>query len=591
MSKPTAPDSSTAKLEVVQREGWLLKRGEGFDEEAVTRQRGGSSVVFDRLLKGSEVEKLLKGSSERKRYFKLISIVDRGDDGRSPSLMHTSVRDKSLSNSAGRAELRYFKKPDDKETMGVVIISNDCQLITSPTDSTLKLITPGRTYTLRPEGDAMSANAKTDAAQWADALKREIRTQRAMPGSRRELLSPGTPMAETPGGGRNLAGMRTAPSMRIMRGDSIMGEMAVEERELPTSLEEILADKEFRGNFYDFLETALASENLAFVDALDALEAPGGNTPQAVAKIMADFVVAGSPREVNISSAQRTALTKLKAPKPADFAEAKSTILSLIETNFLKRYLRDAMEKTGAFAALYATLGLDGWHVVLEHFGPVKTDLERCEAAFKSRLKQAEVQIEIIRKELESASREVAETKQPMFGAVLNRTYRLSVVRLERLVFYSEELKDQVLAPLAELARKLQSDLNLIVKQASRNIQLMDEARTLLSAVKTDFDGARAKGVPTEALKKQLIECESAFEHAEVVNAKPMEAAMAKLESLELYRIEEQSRIIRHALLAENMMHADVKRAIAELDALIKAIDVDSEVQQLADEVDFELAQ
>jgi len=412
MSKPGAPDSPTAKpkLEIVQREGWLFKRGEGFDEEAVTRQRGGSSVVFDRLLKGSEVEKLLKGSSERKRYFKLISIVDRSDDGRSASLMHTSVRDKSLSNSAGRSELRYYKKPDDKEALGVVIISNDCQLITSPTDSTLKLITPGRTYTLRPEGEAMSASAKTDAAQWADAIKREIRTQRALPGSRRELMSPGTPMAETPGGGggRTLGGMRLAPSVRIMRGDSIMGEMAVEERELPTSLEEILADKEFRGNFYEFLETALASENLAFINALDALEAPGGNTPQAVAKIMADFVVAGSPREVNISSAQRTALTKLKAPKPADFAEAKSTILSLIETNFLKRYLRDAMDKTGAFAALYATLGLDGWHVVLEHFGPVKTDLERCEAAFKSRLKQAEVQIEIIRKELESASREVS---------------------------------------------------------------------------------------------------------------------------------------------------------------------------------------
>jgi hypothetical protein len=166
-------------LEVVQHEGWLLKRGEGFDDNPdkppASRARGGSTV-------GSKIERMLKGSSERKRYFKLLTITDAEDkDSRTPSLQNSSVRLKTSSSSMGRAELRYFTKPDDSQCKGVIVISNECRLEMSVADTSLKLVTPGRTYFLRPEGDASSASAKTEAAQWADTLRREIRTMRALP--------------------------------------------------------------------------------------------------------------------------------------------------------------------------------------------------------------------------------------------------------------------------------------------------------------------------------------------------------------------------------------------------------------------------
>jgi len=224
-------------------------------------------------------------------------------------------------------------------------------------------------------------------------------------------------------------------------------------------------------------------------------------------------------------------------------------------------------------------------------FKRVQTDLERSEAAIKVRIRRAEVQIELLQKEFASSSRDVAEMMQPGMGAAMTRLYGMSAARLDRLQEYVEELKDQALAPLYALEQKLQADLNTIVKQVSPSIQLLEEARAILEATRLDLEGARTKNLPTDALKKQLMDCENALEHAEAVNSKPIEAALAKLESLELYRIEEQTRIIRHAVLAEKMMHLDVKRVIDEFDFCVQALNADDEVEQLAEEVDAEFVE
>jgi hypothetical protein len=227
---------------------------------------------------------------------------------------------------------------------------------------------------------------------------------------------------------------------------------------------------------------------------------------------------------------------------------------------------------------------------VLGHFGPVKTDLERTGVALKARLRRAEVQVEILQKELSSSSREVAEAAQPVVGAALNRTYHISVLRLARMVEYVDEIKDQVLGPLDALAAKIQVDLDVIVRQVKSNVSILAEAKAILDGSKADMEAAHSKGLATDVLKKQLMDCEAAMEHCENVQSKPIEAAMSKLESLELYRIEEQTRIIRHAVLAENMLLQDLKTACADLEACAKALNVDAEVQQLAEEVDAELS-
>jgi hypothetical protein len=79
-----------------------------------------------------------------------------------------------------------------------------------------------------------------------------------------------------------------------------------------------------------------------------------------------------------------------------------------MEVNFFKRFHREAIERTGAFKALYSTLGVDGFTVVFEHFGPMKTDLQRLLSTMKTKSKRAEEVSAKIKKEIASSSREVS---------------------------------------------------------------------------------------------------------------------------------------------------------------------------------------
>jgi len=644
----------TATKEIVQHQGWLWKRGEGYEGEDVPSGPGGTGGEKEKANSGtlkrvffkdankagsttaatttaaattassagsptnallkvaalgsgakqgpegdtntemllSGIERMLRGKGEKRRFFKLVTIEERmavGQDA-STSLSHGATASMSMSNyRSGRpsdlydvkVELRYYSKEaaDANSLKGVVTLSADCELVIKSDDANFKLVTPGRCYYLRPDGDATSASAITAAFQWGDAIRREVRglwalqqvltrqaSQSMMMNSSEGASSP-APSAMSPGG------------RRMFRAESALN---FEAESIPSTLADVLANPKSRLDFKQFLETALANENLEFYEAVEQLPLVA-DKPAKGREIIAQFVVPGSSSEVNLSSAQRNALLKVKdEPKLSDFDDAKAEIFKLMEDNFFKRFYREAMEKTGAFAALYATLGIDGFNAVLQHFGPVKTDLARTLLTFKSRLKRAESSIDQIRKELSSSSREVSVAHQTSSRRALIATYRTTIVRLEALVDFADEMRNQVVQPLEQLMDKVEHDILAIHQSVRESVTDLEECRKLIQASTADYERAKASNAPNvEHLKQALAECEVALENAETFHSKPIEAAMAKLESLELYRIETQRQIIRYAMIAEKNMMEELRAASHLFNMASKTIEIDLDVKEL----------
>lgn len=609
---------------VLVHQGWLLKRGEGYDEDDASTQAsssttgggGGGGLGVAGLGQpgvaglGTHIERLLAGKSEKRRFFRLVRqaidpVLAAGPGAGRPGL---ALPPGALRMAAATpvptaaAELRYYSREisaaepvansGEASLKGTIRLTHNCTLAPSRDDASLKLVTPGRSYFLRPDAPPESAQAKTDTSQWSDALRRELRAlwtaEHAKQSSSRVMSM------NMPGG---LASPGSFYSRRLTRGESNLGEVAELEREMPSTLEEVLLSPADRAEFREFLSTALAVENLDFYEAVEELANKGGTKVDAEAceRILREFVRAGAPREVNLSSGQRARLVELgKTPAKMTvqaFAESKGEIFKLMEENFFKRFLRDAIDRTGAFSALYATQGFDGFNSVLEHFGPVKTDLDRTIATLRSTADRVQAQIAVLGESLASRSRDVAVPSQPGVARAVAETYALAVARLDALTSYHDELRTEVVAPLEAFRVKLQTDLDVIVRPVAQPLHALREARRFVDEAKAAFERVRSGNNPQqiEQARSHVIECEAAFESAESVHSKALEQAMARFESLELLRIETQVSLVRHALKAEVNLSEDLRRGAEDLLGIVKSVIVHDEVAAAAFALQSEL--
>ncbi|KAH9247240.1 hypothetical protein BASA81_015183 [Batrachochytrium salamandrivorans] len=596
--------------EICQHKGWLLKRGEGYEDEdigafpflslavplsapssptnkikppaaaaaagwGVGGTPGGGALMFESSSNADAVFASLlggfRGKSEKKRYFKLVTLEDATTSALFESTPQISLGKSLVRNSLirqregesgsgqaaaaaeSRVELRYYQDEKCDVLKGVITLTADCTLVTSNEDASLVLQTPGRKYYLRPsDGSVTSVTARTISHQWADAIRREVRALFQAKQFKRQLHN------------NNRASLQRqhSPGMglgRLLRGESIG--MAPEPEHVPQTLGEILANPSARNEFHDFLEAALAIENLLFHEAVDKCK-----TQQDMESIMQRFVRPGSEHEVNLAGHQRARLVKLVPPyQKSDFDEAQFEIYKLMETNFFKRFYREAVDKTGAFAALYATLGLDGFNLVLQHFGPIKTDLDRLLGAMQCKLSGAEEILLRINREVASSSREVAVREQSTTRRALTAIYHAAMVRMDALEDYVEAMQTEVIAPLKALVVKIDQDLKTIHKLVEKPVGEMESLRRVMSS-----------------FQDPNIELENQLEQLETAHTKPMESAMAKLESLELYRIETCREITLYAVMAERNFLGDMARATELLVTASQTVEVNKDIQELA---------
>lgn len=596
--------------EICQHKGWLLKRGEGYEDEDIVAfpflslaaplptspsnktkpppgaaatgwgaggSPAGPALVFESSSNADAVFASLlggfRGKAEKKRYFKLVTLEDATTSALFESTPQISLGKSLVRNSLvrqregesgtsaaaasssaeSRVELRYYQDEKCDVLKGVITLTADCTLVTSTEDASLVLQTPGRKYHLRPsDGSITSVTARTISHQWADAIRREVRALFQAKQFKRQLHN------------NNRASLQRqhSPGMglgRMLRGESVG--MAPEPEHVPQSLGEILANPAARNEFHDFLEGALAIENLLFHEAVDKCK-----TQQDMESIMQRFVRPGSEHEVNLAGHQRARLVKIVPPyQKSDFAEAQLEIYKLMEINFFKRFYREAVEKTGAFAALYATLGLDGFNLVLQHFGPIKTDLDRLLGAMQCKLSGAEEVLLRINREVASSSREVAVREQSTTRRALTAIYHAAMVRMDALEDYIEAMQTEVIAPIKALVVKIDHDLKTIHKLVEKPVGEMESLRRVMGS-----------------FQEPNIDLENQLEQLETMHTQPMESAMAKLESLELYRIEACREITLYAVMAERNFLGDMARATELLVTASQTVEVNKDIQELA---------
>lgn len=602
------------------------------------------------------------GTAEKKRFFRLVSI-ELPKDASLNTTTNAANKPKGL--------LKYFsrEKCDPSSLKGTIPLTDETEVFLLPNDTVIKLVTPGRTYFLRPEGDRSSALARATAARWVHAIDTEIR--RLYVFSTTSAKKASAEVGRT--GSSNGTGVTSQPSSprkkfakQLLKQESLVFNQE-EEDPLPTDLESLLKDPKHRKEFHKFCENALGAESMDFMDALDVydkLKDPAKKL-EACDHIIKVFIEQDGEKQVNISSEQRHQIIKLynkkgpKDPPPKGlFDEARFEVFKLLEKNFFKRFLKELEKKTGAFTALFGLFGLDGWNAVVSHFGTVMTDHERTLLGLKLRLQRAEAQQNAIEESLRE-SLIVSTTVASTTTAALRRTYASINMQIGALSLFSEELKEEVIKPMTELSLKVKTDLDAIVKSVAEPVGNLEFIRKLIAAAnvrakraqevvdslawdqatgvnpnatqsgasiagsvespqavpkggkrqsfgaavkqnmqaafkiakdKLDANGQQPEVVeevlsPEEELKaakNEIVECEKAQETCEENMTKAFEAALDKLESLELYRLETTKKILRHAALAEHELFKTMKRVLEEMGNASRKIDAASDIKAIS---------
>jgi paraquat-inducible protein B len=135
---------------------------------------------------------------------------------------------------------------------------------------------------------------------------------------------------------------------------------------------------------------------------------------------------------------------------------------------------------------------------------------------------------------------------------------------------YVEEVSTQVITPLETLQTKIETDLKTIHNSVQEQLTDLENCKKLVINKKNGMDS-----------QLSLEDLENALEQLEDLHSKPMESAMSKLESLELYRIETAREIMLYAVMAEKNLYDDITKAVEVMQSTLKNIDVNRDVKEL----------
>ena len=626
------PEIRLEPTEVVQMEGWLLKRKAGFDE---VDEFGADSNTMDLLPTqlsptGSKLEALLLKRTERKRYF---VITTRTDPPRA-MLTYCSKKPIFVKNHDDSTNLmkKAFQQEVNNSTIRGSIELNDTTGVKLLGDE-LSLVVPGKTYFVRPLGKGKTmAELKIEAGQWYTAIRRAIKDTWQLQMNRRS----------------------GEPSLRNSTTTDLV--------DCPDSLEGVLESGVHRKNFKLFCEFNHASENIAFYEKVEEYQAKfaaiqsdkkggakatskrnsltanlGRLSTKRMAKvpkdliflgkeIVASHVKQGGDQQVNLSDGNRVKIMD-RVKKEGDkaftadlFDSAKTEIYNLLESNFFFDFFREEQRKTGCFSQLYGKSGLRGYEVVLGHFGKVKTDLDRLLSVYQLRLDQVEDQLGVLRNALH-ISNDVALGSFTTTRDAMVQLFRSNALRIQAFTEFKMQLQEHVHFPLTWLKRSIELQLEQIIGKISSKIKAFEESKVSIEESKTrqqdlqvlkqlaqldDFpsDSALEKlklyNIEQDQIESSLEEAKQAIPVAEMACTRLTKEladlvidSLDKLERLELHRLESQGRAIQHAVEAEKSFFETLLQesntATAASDRMNPASDLKNYAKDFAEKLESEV--
>mmetsp|Transcript_8300 Transcript_8300/g.9506 ORF Transcript_8300/g.9506 Transcript_8300/m.9506 type:complete len:652 (+) Transcript_8300:229-2184(+) len=624
--------------EQIEQEGWLLKRGAGYDNDH--KPQGG---VKNRLTKIGYLDNLLAGKAERKRYFILVKTKDPEN----PSAhLHFFQKRPKIQKDRMKAPGSPGAAAPQGAVSGVLSSHNQKGKIPLTPGTTrvsleegatmFRISSTGRTYYLRPpDSKNHEAEIAYTAGQWVENIRNAL-AWLSKESMRKQTLRNKNSSHEFFNrlsfnmGGLSYEGLMSANGV-YDRAGSFNGSFRLSYRgsrdpqfvapeKVPETLSDILSNELYKKEFSDFLEYARATENLKFWEKVNEYEekvkllqskSRKGDIRTFAKSIWTEYIEEESTYQVNISSAQRNRINNILNDKKAVideriFEDAKKEIFLLMETNFFQRFYKELMKRTGCFASLYHSCDMDGYDVVIgNHFGSVMAESQRLKTFYTGRVEQVRKQIKILQDSLRYSHDVAVPQFETTTGALLS-LYETSMYRLEELMAFNNQLQEAV-DRLDVLNNTMKTKLDEIVdldkllirqfEEEQKNLDLEEERERAIDMCYRMLDkGALSSEDVASRLKQYKVTVENIHEQLEDAREKSsmlknrvvdgrirlkedLSVSLNDLEKLDLHRLHEQQEIVQNVLTAENYLNESITQQLRHSSEIAEQTDIESDLQ------------
>lgn len=491
---------------VCQMEGIMLKRGGGYkgDEDKSDGNKSGAIASFKKFLKSRRGTFLIKkGSAEKKRYFELLTLA--ADQDKPP-----------------KAELRYYSKTKPEGAPKGTVLLNTKMRVELTNHSTVLLITPSRTYYLRPlmkgEEDASSAKARVTAGKWIHALEFAIEglkafalagtydTSRMMNPVMRMSVNI-SPEAMAKARERLLSAAKNAEE-----GDAAEPPLAPSESNKSTKKEGAAAAAPLSGTP---LRKALQENQEGFAELWDEFGIHGYNL------LLAHF----GPVQIELKRLEDHLKIRCKL--------VDSEVCEFDKNMHKSHDVATSEQETSARMLDYL------YGSIKRRAGKTKEHLQGME---KKVLEPVQELIKSVDDELEKIVKQHAGTTKS----------------IERLLQSHQDLYENIIELKTQIKR--QQDLKLLADSGIGSAKQYKEGE--LEELQSDLDTTQG----------MLVQCKEALRNEEKKHANHMKAALRALQALEVRRLDAQKNALYALFQLESQMFSTAQRFFSEDEQLFRAI-------------------
>jgi hypothetical protein len=145
------------------------------------------------------------------------------------------------------------------------------------------------------------------------------------------------------------------------------------------------------------------------------------------------------------------------------------------------------------FCELWALHGIEAYDRVVNHFGPVQTDLARLKDHFVSRVAQTKAELAAI-DDAATHSKEIVVKEQKTIGDVQRELHRTAQRQTLALREYVGNVEAQILSPIDESSQTIAAKLENVVQQHANAATYVDGAKRALVEASEKVDRVLVSG-------------------------------------------------------------------------------------------------